>query len=69
MCPIICIRFDGAGFSISGTQDVLKSIASNVLVDGGYCINAAELFWTPSDADEVLTRSEMLLDFPELIDL
>jgi len=62
-------KFDGAGFSLSGTKDVLSSIASNVLVDGGDCVNAAEVFWTPSDRDEVLTKNDIILDFPELVDL
>ena len=35
-------RFDGAGFSITGTKEVLASIASDCLVDDGYCVNAVE---------------------------
>ena len=41
--------FDGAGFSIAGTKEVLSSIASDVLVSDGECTNAVEVFWTPSD--------------------
>ena len=52
-----------------GTQDVLNSIASDCLVDGGYCLNAAEVFWTPGDRDEVLTKTDVIIDFPELVDL
>jgi uncharacterized membrane protein len=62
-------RFDGAGFSISGTKEVLSSIASDSMVGGGECINAVEVFWTPSERNEVLTRRDVVLDFPELIDL
>ena len=62
-------KFDGAGFSIAGTKDVLSSIASDVNVEGGECLNAVEVFWTPSDADEVLTKPDLIMDFPELIDL
>jgi len=62
-------NFEGAGFSYSGTQDVLNSIASDCLVDGGYCLNAAEVFWTPGDRDEVLTKTDVIIDFPELVDL
>jgi len=61
-------KFDGAGYSIGGTRDVLSSISSDCRVDQGYCLNAAEVFWTPSDYEEVLTRNEVVLDFPELID-
>ena len=47
---------------------MLSSISSDCRVDQGYCLNAAEVFWTPSDFEEVLSRSELILDFPELID-
>ena len=62
-------KFDGAGFSIAGTQDVLSSIASDVNVNGGECLNAVEVFWTPGDREEVLTKQDLIMDFPELIDL
>jgi uncharacterized membrane protein len=48
---------------------VLTSIASDVLVDGGYCVNAAEVFWTPSDKNEILTKKDVIVDFPEIVDL
>jgi uncharacterized membrane protein len=48
---------------------VLASIASDSLVEGGECVNAVELFWTPSDREEVLKSQDVILDFPELIDL
>lgn len=62
-------NFKGAGYSLSGTKEVLSSIASDSMVDEGYCINAAEIFWTPGDKDEVLRKNDVILDFPELIDL
>lgn len=62
-------KFDGAGYSIAGTKEVLSSIASDCLVDDGYCVNAVEVFWTPGERQEVLSRQDMLLDFPELIDV
>ena len=62
-------KFEGAGFSIAGTKEVLSSIASDVNVEGGECLNAVEVFWTPSDKDEVLTKQDLIIDFPELIDL
>jgi len=61
--------FDGAGYSLSGTREVLSSIASDVIVDRGACLNAVEVFWTPSERNEVLTREDVILDFPEIIDL
>jgi uncharacterized membrane protein len=62
-------KFDGAGYSIAGTKEVLASIASDCLVDDGCCVNAVEVFWTPGEKTEVLTRAEMIMDFPELIDV
>jgi uncharacterized membrane protein len=62
-------KFDGAGYSLSSTKEVLTSIASDALVDDGYCVNAVEVFWTPSDRQEVMTKKDMIVDFPELIDL
>jgi len=67
--PLLSFRFDGAGFSFQGTKDVLSSIASDCMVEDGECMNAVELFWTPSDREEVLLAPDMFLDFPELIDL
>eukprot|EP00525_Craspedostauros_australis_P009896 CAMPEP_0198118294 /NCGR_PEP_ID=MMETSP1442-20131203/21058_1 /TAXON_ID= /ORGANISM="Craspedostauros australis, Strain CCMP3328" /LENGTH=253 /DNA_ID=CAMNT_0043776521 /DNA_START=11 /DNA_END=772 /DNA_ORIENTATION=+ len=61
--------FEGAGFSFAKTKEVLASIASDTMVDDGYCVNAVEAFWTPGDGKEVLTRSDIIADFPELIDL
>ncbi len=62
-------NFEGAGYSLSKTRDVIASIAADCIVDDGYCLNAAEVFWTPGEKDEVLTRNDMILDFPGLIDL
>jgi len=39
------------------------------MVDEGYCVNAVEVFWTPSARNEVMARNDVILDFPELIDL
>ena len=61
--------FEGAGYSLTKTKDVLSSIASDAMVDEGYCVNAVEVFWTPSARNEVMTKNDVILDFPELIDL
>jgi hypothetical protein len=63
------LRFDGAGYSIGQTKEVLASIASDCLIDDGYCVNAFEALWTPSDRKEVLSKNDITLDFPELIDV
>eukprot|EP00526_Cylindrotheca_closterium_P019506 CAMPEP_0113611320 /NCGR_PEP_ID=MMETSP0017_2-20120614/5492_1 /TAXON_ID=2856 /ORGANISM="Cylindrotheca closterium" /LENGTH=232 /DNA_ID=CAMNT_0000520257 /DNA_START=70 /DNA_END=768 /DNA_ORIENTATION=+ /assembly_acc=CAM_ASM_000147 len=62
-------KFDGAGYSIAQTKEILASIASDVLVDDGYCVNAVEVLWTPGEKDEVMSKNDLILDFPELIDI
>ena len=54
---------------MSGTKDVLSSVAGDCLVDGGGCVNAVEVFWCPGDRKEVMTKEDLYVDFPELIDL
>lgn len=62
-------KFEGAGYSVAQTKEVLASIASDVLIDEGYCVNAVEALWTPSERNEVLSKNDIIVDFPELIDL
>jgi uncharacterized membrane protein len=65
----ITYRFEGAGSSISKTKDVLSSIASNCMVEEGECLNAVEIFWSPSEPNESMSKRDLIVDFPELIDL
>ena len=62
-------NFDRAGYSIDDTKAVLASIASNCRVEGGGCLNAFEVFWTPSEPAETLAEGDMIVDFPELVKL
>ena len=62
-------NFDRAGFSFADTKAVLSSIASDCRVEGGDCLNAVEVFWTPSEPTEKLTERDTIVDFPELITL
>ena len=41
-------RFEGAGYSLTGTKEVLTSIASDVLVAEGEVVNAVEVFLYPN---------------------
>lgn len=61
--------FDGAGLSLTETRKVLQSVASNVMVDDGDVVNAVEVFWAPGDNEEVLSKHDLIVDFPELITL
>lgn len=62
-------RFNRAGYSITETKEVLSSIASDCMVDDGECLNAVEIFWCPGERSEVLTKMDLITDFPEIIDL
>jgi Protein of unknown function (DUF1517) len=61
--------FDGAGYSLAGTQAVLNSIASKCRLDNAEVTRAVEVFWTPSDPSGTLTSRDIIADFSELIDL
>ncbi len=61
--------FGGAGLSVEGTRSVLKDLAANAGVDGGRCLNGAEIFWVPGDGGEVISELDLMIDFPELIKL
>lgn len=54
---------------MTGTEKVLSSIAADCSFDDSAEVNAAEIFWTPSERDEVMTTRDMIYDFPELITL
>lgn len=60
-------KFDGAGLSLSETEEVLLSIAGDVMVEDGDCLNAVEVFWTPGEPSEVLSKTDLIVDFPELM--
>jgi uncharacterized membrane protein len=62
-------NFEGAGFSLQKTKEVLQSIASDVRVEDGECVNAVEIFWTPGEPSEMLTSRDLIMDFPELVTL
>jgi len=54
---------------LAQTKEVLTSIASDVMVGEGEVVNAVEVFWTPSDRNEVVTSRDLIADFPELVTL
>ena len=46
-----------------------QALAGDAMVERGQLLVAAEVLWTPSEGDEVLTKRDVLLDYPELMDL
>ena len=53
---------------IADLQDALSKIAADSLTDDGENVLATELLWTPQGAD-VMTKQDMIQDYPELYDL
>jgi len=72
---ILCaIAGDKTAFGdVSGNTQALRralqTLAADVKVEEGELLVGAEVLWTPSDPDEVLTKRDLILDYPELIDL
>lgn len=50
--------------SIQDVENALRKIAADVKVDD--CLTGAEILWTPEDRNEVLTRMDIIADYPEL---
>mmetsp|Transcript_11319 Transcript_11319/g.14699 ORF Transcript_11319/g.14699 Transcript_11319/m.14699 type:complete len:386 (-) Transcript_11319:1877-3034(-) len=61
-------QFDGVS-SMSGLKSALQSLAADVTTDMGENVLATELLWTPEDPAEIMLREDMVVDFPELVDL
>lgn len=59
----------GSVGSVTGLKKALQTLAADAISDDGDNILATEVLWTPQDNRDVLTRSEMIQDYPELIDL
>ncbi len=56
------------GKPASDLGNALQQMGSDVMSEGGDLLIAAELLWTPSEADEMLERRDAFLDYPELIE-
>jgi uncharacterized membrane protein len=50
--------------SASDVENALRKIAADAKVDD--CLIGAEILWTPEDRNEVLTRQDVVADYPEL---
>ena len=54
---------------VSNDDGWIDAIASDAIVAEGNFVNAVEVFWTPSDREEVLTNMDIIADFPTLVTL
>jgi uncharacterized membrane protein len=50
-------------------KEALQTLASEALTDDGENVMAVEVMWTPSDANEVLSQRDIIVDYPELLQL
>lgn len=50
--------------SLKDVEDALRKIAADVKIDD--CLTGAEILWTPTDSNEVLSRQNVVADYPEL---
>ena len=71
---LLAIRGDRTTFpSVAGSaaalRDALQLVVGDVMADSGDLVVAAELLWTPTEAEEVLDKRQLVLDYPELVDL
>lgn len=55
--------------NIPDVKQVLQTLASEALTDGGENIMAVEVLWTPSEPGDVLTERDIVEDYPELLRL
>jgi uncharacterized membrane protein len=53
--------------SLADVEQALRQIAADVKVDD--CLLGAEILWTPEDRDEVLSRRDVIADYPELVNV
>mmetsp|Transcript_21278 Transcript_21278/g.24618 ORF Transcript_21278/g.24618 Transcript_21278/m.24618 type:complete len:489 (-) Transcript_21278:1921-3387(-) len=50
--------------SLSDLESALVKIASDVKVDN--CLRTAEVLWTPEGGNDILTETDVIVDYPEL---
>lgn len=67
--PPTTLRKTNARVLATGLKSALQTLASGALSDGGENVLAAEVLWTPEEPWEVLSREDVIEDFPELMDL
>lgn len=46
-----------------------QTLAADAMTDDGENVLATEVLWTPQDESDVLSKRDLIQDYPELIDL
>lgn len=60
--------FGNVGGDARALRSALETVSADVMVEYGELLVASEILWTPSDPEEVLTRQDIIMDYPELMD-
>ena len=50
--------------SVADIEEALRKIASDSKVDN--CLQSVEILWTPEERNEILSRQDVVADYPEL---
>lgn len=65
---ILCIDGDSTKLptinSVTDLEQALTTIASDAKVDD--CLRSAEVLWTPEDSDDTLSKTDVIVDYPQL---
>lgn len=61
--------FGNVGGDRRALREALETVSADVMTERGELLVAAEILWTPSDPEETLTRRDMIMDYPELMDV
>ena len=55
--------------SISDVRNCLQSLAADALTDEGDNVMAVEVLWTPSEPGVTISQKDLIIDYPELMQL
>jgi len=61
--------FGNVGGDAQKVREALTMVAADAALERGELLVAGEILWTPGEPEEVLTSRDMILDYPELMDL
>lgn len=55
--------------SVPSLKAALQNVAADAMTDEGDNVLACEVLWTPQNPSDVLTKRDLITDYPELIDI
>lgn len=77
LCVVtLCVAIRGKSTKIGNSlnsaaklRQALQTLAADAMTDDGENVLATEVLWTPQDEGDVLTKRDLIQDYPELIDI